>query len=72
MFDNFGGDIESWLLHIKIEHGTRIFGKHPKFRRIINYNDLKNGLDNFKKAKENIYLKDKLEKDKQYINNIYS
>lgn len=72
MFENFGGDIESWMLHIKIEHGVRIFGKHPKFRKIINYNDLKNGLDNFKKAKENNYIKDKLEKDKHIINNLYS
>lgn len=72
MFENFGGDIESWMLHIKIEHGVRIFGKHPKFRKIINYNDLKNGLDNFKKAKENNYIKDKLEKDKNIINNLYS
>lgn len=72
MFENFGGDIESWMLHIKIEHGVRIFGKHPKFRKMINYNDLKNGLENFKKAKENTYTKDKLEKDKHIINNLYS
>ena len=72
MFENFGGDIESWMLHIKIEHGVRIFGKHPKFRKMINYNDLKNGLENFKKAKENTYTKEKLEKDKHIINNLYS
>jgi hypothetical protein len=59
-FKNFGGDIESWLLHIKIEHGVRIFGKHPKYRRLINMNDMKNGLEQFKLAKQN---KNEIEKE---------
>ena len=51
LFCNFGGDIEAWLLHIKIEHGVRIFGKHPKYRKIIIMNDLVNGLTEFKNVK---------------------
>ena len=71
MFENFGGDIESWFLHVKISHGVRIFGKHPKLRRKINLEDLKNGLEQFKVAKENKHLKDKLEHDKRMINTLY-
>ena len=62
-FENFGGDIESWLLHIKIEHGVRIFGKHPKYRKIINIDDLKIGLETFKKAKINKYDSNRISKD---------
>ena len=72
MFENFGGDIESWLLHVKIEHGVRIFGKHPKYRRIINYNDLKNGLTHFRTAKENKAAIEKKEKERMIYNSLYS
>ena len=51
LFNNFGGDIESWLLHIKIEHGVRIFGKHPKYRKEILITDLQNGINSFNNAK---------------------
>ena len=72
MFENFGGDIESWYLHIKIAHGVRIFGKHPKFRRTINMDDLKIGLENFKTAKENTHQKEKLEEQKRIIQTMYA
>jgi hypothetical protein len=72
MFTNYGGDIESWMLHIKIEHGVRIFGKHPKLRKIINIDDINNGLKQYKIAKENKQQKEKQEKDKQYINAMYN
>jgi ABC-type molybdenum transport system ATPase subunit/photorepair protein PhrA len=71
MFKNFGGDIESWLFHIKIEHGMRIFGKHPKLRKILILNDLKNGLDQFKIAKENKIEKNKSEMDKIIASTLY-
>jgi hypothetical protein len=72
MFENFGGDIESWYLHIKIAHGVRIFGKHPKYRRSINMEDLKIGLENFKTAKENTHQKEKLEAQKRIIQTMYA
>ena len=62
LFENNGGDIETWLLYIKINHGTRIFGKHPKYRKKINSIDLEIGLENLKKIKNtnkyflNIYI----------------
>jgi SpoVK/Ycf46/Vps4 family AAA+-type ATPase len=70
LFDNFGGDIESWLLHIKIEHGVRIFGKHPKYRKNIMIADLKNGLIEFRNTKSN-NLKEK-EKEKEKMQYMYS
>ena len=51
LFDNFGGDIQTWLLHIKIEHGVRIFGKHPSIRKLITIDDLKKGLVEFSNSK---------------------
>ena len=72
MFSNFGGDVESWLLHIKIEHGTRIFGKHPRMRRVLNIDDINNGLKQFKIAKENKSKKEKEEMDRYLYNTLYS
>lgn len=71
MFKNFGGDIESWLLHIKIEHGVRIFGKHPKYRRILTLNDLKYGLQHFKTAKEDKQTREKNQSEKQMLETLY-
>jgi len=72
MFENFGGDIESLLLHVKIEHGVRIFGKHPKMRRTINFDDLTKGLEQFKVAKENKHQKEKLENDRRLMHTLYA
>jgi len=71
LFDNFGGDIESWILHIKIEHGVRIFGKHPKHRKNINIDDFKNGLIEFRNAKYN-NLQEIKKRDKERIQYMYS
>jgi len=68
LFKNYGGDIESWFLQIKIEHGTRIFGKHPKYRKIITINDLENSLINFKNTQNNKY---NLEINKNIINTMF-
>ena len=70
-FKNFGGDIESWLLHIKIEHGVRIFGKHPKYRRLININDMKIGLEQFKLAKQNKHETEQEENQKRIRESLY-
>ena len=71
LFDNFGGDIETWLLHIKIEHGTRIFGKHPKYRKIIMMIDLKKGLTEFSNAKNNNQKTKEKENQKQIMQYMY-
>lgn len=61
MFLNYGGDIESWFLNIKINHGIRIFGKHPKLRKIITEKDLLDGFELFKASRNY----DKITKKKQ-------
>ena len=63
-FPNYGGDIELLFLSCKIAHSIRIFGKNPKYRKIINLEDIKNGFDNFKANKSSI-------KDKQVETNMY-
>jgi len=50
-FPNFGGDIESFLLNIKIEHGLRVFGKDTKHHKIINIDDIIKGYERYKENK---------------------
>ena len=71
MFSHYGGDIESWLLHIKISHGSRIFGKKPDNKRRLKLEDLELGMENFKIAKENKLLKEKEEFDKRMIQTMF-
>jgi len=72
LFENFGGDIETWLLHIKIEHGTRIFGKHPKYRKNITMLDIKNGLIEFSNAKSNALQYREKENQKRIMQYMYT
>ena len=58
-FPDFGGDMETLLLNCKITHSNRIFGKHPKYRKKINKEDIKNGLERF-------LLHRQIKKDDQY------
>ena len=51
-FENFGGDIENFLLNIKIKHSVRIFGKNPNLKKIINIDDIKSAFDVYLKAKQ--------------------
>ena len=46
-FSNFGGDMELLLLCTKITHSIRIFGKHPKYRKNINLEDIRKGFKMF-------------------------
>ena len=46
-FPNFGGDIETLLLHTKIEHGRRVFGTDPLHHKVINSADIEKGLQRF-------------------------
>ena len=63
-FDNFGGDIENFLLSIKIKHSVRVFGKNPKLKKNINIDDIKNAYE--------IYLKGKQDKElPQYVKDMY-
>jgi SpoVK/Ycf46/Vps4 family AAA+-type ATPase len=51
-FENFGGDIETLLLNIKIKHSTRVFGKDPKIRKLITMEDIKNAYTEFLKVRK--------------------
>ena len=53
---HFGGDIETLILNIKIEHSSRVFGKHYKCHKLITQKDIENGFQQFlerKKPKKN-------------------
>lgn len=51
-FKNFGGDMENLFFTTKISHSIRIFGKNPKLRKIINFEDIKKGYDIFLESKK--------------------
>jgi broad-specificity NMP kinase len=46
-FPHFGGDIETLLLNVKIEHGKRVFGKKIDLQKKINYEDITKGYERF-------------------------
>ena len=46
-FPHFGGDIETLLLNIKIEHGRRVFGKKIEHHKKINFEDIEKGYERF-------------------------
>ncbi|AYV79550.1 MAG: AAA family ATPase, partial [Faunusvirus sp.] len=46
-FKHFGGDIETLLFNSKIVHAVRVFGKHPRERKILTLDDIKGGFDMF-------------------------
>ena len=53
-FPNFAGDIETFILHVKLAHGFRIFGKNPDStynRKLITIDDINIGLQYFIKAR---------------------
>jgi SpoVK/Ycf46/Vps4 family AAA+-type ATPase len=63
-FENFGGDIENFLLNIKIKHSLRVFGKNPNLKKNINIDDIKNGFDTYVKSKQDKELP-------QYVKDMY-
>jgi len=63
-FEHFGGDIENLLLNIKIKHSSRVFGKDPIIRKLITFEDIKLGFEEYKKIKKDKELPD-------YIKNMY-
>jgi hypothetical protein len=60
-FNNFGGDIETFLLKCKIAHSNRVFGKQPKLRKKLTLEDFKKGMESFLKNKK------KQEKDSSHL-----
>ncbi len=52
LFPNFGGDIESFLLSVKIQHGIRVFCLPSECKRKITYEDLENALKIYRVNKE--------------------
>ena len=63
-FENYGGDIDNLLLNMKIKHSTRVFGKDPKIRKNITFEDLTNAYEEFVKMKKDKELP-------QYVKDMY-
>ncbi len=66
LFPNFGGDVESFLLSVKIQHGIRVFCLPSEHKRKISYEDLENALKIYRVNKE---IKTKTSDIKEYVRN---
>lgn len=66
LFPNFGGDIESFLLSVKIQHGIRVFCLPSEQKRKISSEDLENALKIYRVNKE---IKSKNSEIKDYVRN---
>lgn len=66
LFPNFGGDVESFLLSVKIQHGIRVFCLPTDQKKKITLEDLENALKIYRVNKE---IKGKNSEIKQYIQN---
>jgi hypothetical protein len=64
LFPNFGGDIESFLLGVKIQHGIRVFCLPSEQKKKIKLEDLENALKIYRVNKE---IKSKNLDIKKYI-----
>lgn len=49
-FKYCGGDIESFLQNVRDAHSLRVFGKHPKMKKIITFDDILEGFKMFEKS----------------------
>ena len=52
-FPHFGGDVETLLLNCKIQHGMRVFGKKTSEKKILTFEDVKNGFSAYISVKKN-------------------
>ena len=66
LFPNFGGDIETFLLSVKIQHGIRVFCLPSDVKKKIIYDDLINALKIYRVNKE---IKEKVSDIQKYIHN---
>ena len=51
-FKYCGGDMETLLQNVRDAHSMRVFGSHPKNKKIITMKDLKEGLELFKQSND--------------------
>lgn len=62
-FPNYGGDIENFFKSCQFAHSKRMIGKNPNQRRKFDFDDIKGGLEKFKKNKRNNEDKSQIWKD---------
>ena len=63
-FKHMAGDMETLLFHCKIEHAKRVLGKSDDMKRILNQQDIDNGLKKFVDLR-------KSNEPKNYLNHLY-
>lgn len=62
-FPNFGGDVENFFKSCQFAHSKRMLGKNPNQRKKFNFDDIKKGLEKFKKNKRTEDPKPQIWKD---------
>ena len=51
-FPHFGGDVESFLFHIKINHSTRLLNSDASEKKKINMKDIENGFKDYDRNRQ--------------------
>ena len=69
-FPHFAGDVETWLLNIKIAHCKRVFGKAATIQRVITLTDVKAGYDRY--LEQRFHNDDQRKQEEEMIRNLYS
>lgn len=69
-FPHFAGDVETWLLNIKIAHCKRVFGKAATIQRVITLADVKAGYDRY--LEQRFHNDDQRKQEEEMIRNLYS
>ena len=69
-FPHFAGDVETWLLNVKISHCKRVFGKAAEVQRVLTRADVEAGYQRYVDQKFNNDEQRKMEEE--MIRNLYS
>ena len=69
-FPHFAGDVETWLLNVKISHCKRVFGKAAEVQRVLTRADVEAGYQRYVDQKFNNNEQRKMEEE--MIRNLYS
>ena len=69
-FPHFAGDVETWLLNVKISHCKRVFGKAAELQRVLTRADVEAGYQRYVDQKFNNDEQRKMEEE--MIRNLYS
>ena len=70
-FPHFAGDVETWLLNIKIAHCKRVFGRSEDVQRVITFQDVKDGFARYVYQRQDTDKEREIQMQKETLQNMY-